>query len=368
MDSHNPLDADAPPTLWPRYLAAALSGAALVLTAFMFGRADGGESVASPPSTITATTALAATTTSTTTTPTAPPTTIAATTTTIALRIEPIADIADLVAPSVVQIETKSGVGSGVLISEAGHILTAAHVVDVNDDTVAVRLHDGRSVEGVILGRHDDTDVAVVAIEADNLSFATLAIGETPRVGQQAIALGSPFGLDQTVTAGIVSGVDRLVDGISMVQTDAAINPGNSGGPLVDAEGRVIGINDMIFTRDGDTDGIGFAISIELATVVAYQIIAGQDVQLAYLGVSVSAERGDVPGASINRVSSGSPAADAELQRGDLILTIDGSPVSGSDMIRSRVIRRQPGDKIVLEIQRGDDITKVVVTLRASDE
>ena len=168
-----------------------------------------------------------------------------------------VADIAAAVGPGVVQIETESGLGSGVIYDAEGFILTAAHVVDTADtDFVTVRLADGRAFEGEIVGTHGPTDVAVIKIDpVEGLKVIELAPADSLQIGELAVALGSPFGLEQTVTAGIVSAVDRIVDGVVMVQTDAAINPGNSGGPLVDELGRVIGINDQIFTRSGGKRG-----------------------------------------------------------------------------------------------------------------
>ena len=194
--------------------------------------------------------------------------------------LEPVAAIAEAVGPAVVQIETTSGVGSGVIYDASGLILTAAHVVD-GASVVLVRLSDGTAVQGTVVGAHAETDVAVVSIAGSaDLPIAELAIGVDPDVGSLAVALGSPFGLDQTVTAGVVSAV-RTVGGIGMVQTDAAINPGNSGGPLVDRLGRIIGINDQIFTLGGANEGVGFAISIDIAVLVADQLVAGEEVRLA---------------------------------------------------------------------------------------
>lgn len=270
-----------------------------------------------------------------------------------------VAEIAASAGPGVVQIETQSALGSGIIYDERGLILTAAHVVDSADDFVTVRLADGRAVEGEIVGAHAPTDVAVIKIEPiEGMQTIELAPADSIVIGELAVALGSPFGLEQTVTAGIVSAVDRLVNGVIMVQTDAAINPGNSGGPLVDELGRVIGINDQIFTLGGGNEGVGFAISIDLAILIAEQIVAGDEIQLAFLGVTVSPSDGDPPGALVEQVVSGSAADASGLQEGDLIVSADGRLIINSDALRARVIKKRPGDTVELQIVRdGEALT-----------
>ena len=186
---------------------------------------------------------------------------------------EPVADVAAALLPSVVQIETGFGVGSGFVYDDAGLIFTAAHVV-TGAEEVGITLTDGRETTGTVVARDLDRDVAVVATTAPDLVAAQLAGDEEIRIGQQAIAVGSPFGLEQSVTVGVVSGLDRSLDvgGRSitgLIQTDAAINVGNSGGPLADASGRVIGINVAIATASGGSDGVGFAVPIDVALGVA---------------------------------------------------------------------------------------------------
>ena len=265
---------------------------------------------------------------------------------------EPVAEIFAAVGPAVVQLETSDALGAGVLYSTEGLILTAAHVVE-GETEVLVRLFDGRTLEGTVLGFHDVTDVAVVQIPAaDDLPVAILGLGVDTKVGQLAVALGSPFGFDQTATAGIVSAVDRVVRTVTMVQTDAAINPGNSGGPLVDSSGRVIGINDIIFTESGDNAGVGFAISIDLAYVVAEQIVAGEEVQLAFLGVGVSDAGGDNPGARVEEIVPDSGAEAAGLQLGDVITAVNGVPLTESSDLRVRIIEKAPFEVVELTILR----------------
>ncbi|MGI9649326.1 MAG: S1C family serine protease, partial [Acidimicrobiia bacterium] len=219
--------------------------------------------------------------------------------------LEPVAAAAAAITPAVVRLDTSLGTGSGVIYDADGYILTAAHVVG-DASTVAVRFADGSNSTGTVLGADDTTDVAVVSIDPELVpAVARLALGADLTVGQTAVAVGSPFELDQTVTSGIISAVDRIVNKVSMVQTDAAINPGNSGGPLVDLQGRVLGINDVIFTLSDDNAGVGFAISIDLAKIVADQITAGEPVALALLGVGVVPSAAGDAGALIQTVESG---------------------------------------------------------------
>ncbi len=279
-------------------------------------------------------------------------------------NLEPVAAAAAAVTPAVVQIDTSFGTGSGVIYDEAGYILTAAHVIG-NAGNVTVRFADGSRTNGTVVGADELTDVAVVSIEPDSVpAIAVLAVGADLSVGQTAVAVGTPFGLDQTVTSGIISAVDRLLEtnGISMVQTDAAINPGNSGGPLVDLNGHVIGINDVIFTNSGDNAGVGFAISIDLAKIVADQLVAGEPVSLARLGVSAGASPDGDAGALIQSVSEGTAAADAGLEVGDLVISLDGDPVRDSGDLRAEVITRPPGTTIEIVVVRdGRQITITAV-------
>lgn len=277
---------------------------------------------------------------------------------------DPVADIAAAVSPAVVQISTDFGLGSGVIYSKDGLILTAAHVVQ-NATNVDIRLFDGRTVRGTVLGRHEPTDVAVVKIDGSpDLLVAQLATGADIRVGQLAVALGSPFALEQTVTAGIVSAVDRNVSGVSMVQTDAAINPGNSGGPLVDRSGRVIGINDQIFTSSGGNDGIGFAISIDLAVIVANQIVAGQDVRTSLLGIStLPNSEARNPGVLVDEVSPGSAAADAGIQVGDVIVSFDGDMVADIQQLQVKVQNTPPGTTVGIDLVRNGERVSIEATL-----
>ena len=280
------------------------------------------------------------------------------------LADEPFAAAAAKIAPSVVQLTLEGGLGSGVIIDESGVILTAAHVVGTTTE-LDVRLYDGSTVPGTVLGTHAPTDVAVVQIDGENLDLvvAPLANGDDVRVGQLAVAVGSPFGFEQTVTAGIISAVDRIVNNVSMVQTDAAINPGNSGGPLIDLEGRVVGINDLIFTESGSNAGVGFAISIDLAMVVAEQLVAGEDVQLALLGVTSRRSPDGAAGALIEQIVEGSAAEAAGFQIGDLVVSVDGVATRGSSSLRAQVIDNPPGTELEFGIIRDGQPFTLTATL-----
>lgn len=280
---------------------------------------------------------------------------------------EPVAEVADALLPSVVQLETDGGLGSGVVYKEGGLILTAAHVVEGTQDVV-VRLSDGRRVNGVVLGSDPDTDIAVVDAEADDLEIATLATDVPIDVGQMAIAIGSPFGLDSSVTSGIVSAVGRTLEteggrAVSTVQTDAPINPGNSGGALADRTGRVIGINDAIFSEGGDNAGIGFAIPIDTAVRVAGALEKGEEPVIGFLGVELVGISGGQPGALVSDVTAGSGAEAAGLQADDLITRFNGQPIESPADLIAKVTATAPGTEVTIEIVRQGETEKVEVTI-----
>ncbi|MDY7101642.1 MAG: trypsin-like peptidase domain-containing protein [Actinomycetota bacterium] len=283
--------------------------------------------------------------------------------------LEPVAAVAEAVAPAVVQIETSLGLGSGFVYDPAGLILTAAHVVQGGGELVEVRLADGRLFQGRVLGTNVGTDVAVVEIDpVDDLPVASLAVGEDLVVGQLAVAIGSPFGLDQTVTSGIVSAIDRPVPIANgyvqpMVQTDAAINTGNSGGALADIEGRVIGINDSIRTSSGGNQGIGFAIPIDIAVDVAEAIVSGEEYRPGYLGVSLADNTSNEPGALVATVEPGTAADAAGLEPGDRIVAVNGRAIRGRSELQAAIRSNQPGTEVELDIARGDDAVTLTATL-----
>ena len=229
---------------------------------------------------------------------------------------EPVAAVAEALLPSMVQIETQSGLGSG-FIYEDGHILTAAHVVD-GFDTVNVRFADGSQRQGNVVGADADHDIAVIAVDTEGIPAARLALDQQLEVGQLAIALGSPWGLEQTVTSGVISAVSRPLVGPNsaqvLIQTDASINPGNSGGALASRDGEVIGVNIQIFTTTGSNSGVGFAVPIDNAYQFAQSIVAGTPIETAYLGVTGDEALGDVSGALITEVVAGGAAEVAGIR------------------------------------------------------
>ncbi|MGC3970670.1 MAG: trypsin-like peptidase domain-containing protein [Pirellulales bacterium] len=237
------------------------------------------------------------------------------------------------------QTPRSSGAGSGVIIDKSGIILTNNHVVR-GADIVTVRLADGREFKATDIKTDPQTDMAVVRIEkAGDLPAATLGNSDALEIGDWVIAVGNPFGLEQTVSAGIISGKGRQIGAAqraNFLQTDAAINPGNSGGPLVNLEGEVIGINTAIASNGGGNDGIGFAVPSNLASWVTPQLIAGGKVERAYLGVGIETINGELAnrfgtkrgeGVLVTEVHPNTPAAEAGIQEGDVILDFNGVKV-----------------------------------------
>jgi len=280
---------------------------------------------------------------------------------------EPAAAVAKALLPTVVEIRHGSGVGSGFIYDKNGYIMTAAHVIDGVDE-VEIRLYDGTKLKGKVVGTDDLNDVGVVKVDRTGLATAPLAVGQDVQVGQLAIAIGSPFGLNETVTAGIISSTDRVLDdGREVIQTDAPINPGNSGGVLADRRGRVIGINSAIRpASDGSNGnvGIGFAIPIDLAAKSAEAIVQGKPIQTGYLGVTPSlTTAGGQNGALIQEVAPNSPAARADLRPGDLVTTIDGKAVENYSEMVASIRSHQPGDKVALGVTRGGNETTITATL-----
>jgi putative serine protease PepD len=284
---------------------------------------------------------------------------------------EPVAAVAKALLPTVVEltVETQQGdgLGSGVIYDKNGYILTAAHVVE-GADRVTVRLADGTRLQGEVLGTDQPNDVGVVKVDRSNLPAAPLAIDVPLQVGQLAVAIGSPFRLEGSVTAGVVSATSRILSdgggGREVIQTDAPINPGNSGGVLADREGRVIGINSAI-RSDGSNGniGIGFAVPIDIAARSAKAIVEGKPIQTGFLGVSTGDPTSGRGGALINDVTPGTPAADAGLQVGDLVIELDGQAVSGQDDLIGRIRDHQPGDKVTLTVVRDGKEQTVTATL-----
>ncbi len=289
---------------------------------------------------------------------------------------EPVADVARVVGPSVVLIETGLGQGSGIVWDEAnGYIVTNNHVAQ-DSVTVRVTFADGAVVEGEVIGGDSRRDVAVIKVDPSTaeLKQAVFAPAHTVEVGQLAVAIGSPFGLEQSVTAGIVSAVNRVNRAgsdannqgpVSMIQTDAPINPGNSGGALADREGRVIGMNTSIRT-DGVTDGnigVGFAVPSETVDLIARRIVAGESLELGFLGIKGESPTDGSVGALVSEVVAGSPADQAGLQVGDQIVSVAGEPIRAMEDLAAQIQLYRPGDSVVLGIMRDGVRVTADVTL-----
>ncbi len=270
--------------------------------------------------------------------------------------------------------QREQSLGSGFIISPDGYILTNEHVVS-GAEQIKVRLPDKRVLPGVVVGVDAKTDIAVLKIEADEpLPVVVLGDSDLLKVGQWALAIGNPFGLDSTLTVGVISATGRANVGIEdyedFIQTDASINPGNSGGPLLNIYGEVIGINTAIVARG---QGIGFAIPINLAQSIASQLINTGEVTRGWLGVSIQALDADlaesfglerVTGALVTKVLEGTPAAEAGLQRGDVLLNFNGKPVRGVRELQLLVASAPIGKEVPVEILRdGTRITLQVVTV-----
>jgi S1-C subfamily serine protease len=281
--------------------------------------------------------------------------------------------IARQVSPAVVSVaQEEGGSGSGVIVREDGVILTNAHVVGMSR-TVRVGLADGRRVEGRVLGRDPALDVAVVRVDVPNAPVAPLGDSDRLAVGQTAIAIGNPLGLERTVTTGVISAINRSPRGIALdglIQTDAAISPGNSGGPLLDSGGRVIGINTAVLRTTG-AQGLGFAVPINLAQNVVEQILTTGRVVRSFLGVEyrdVDPEMADQfrlsvrEGIVIASVSPGTPAQRAGIERGDIITRVDETPIKQGGDLRRILRERRPGDTVRITVARGS--TTHVMTAR----
>jgi S1-C subfamily serine protease len=286
--------------------------------------------------------------------------------------------------------------GSGFVIDEDGHIVTNAHVVDGAESVQVTLGEDGESFDAEVVGADPSTDIAVLQVDApdDQLHPLTLGDSGSVEVGDPVVAIGNPFGLDRTVTAGIVSALQREISSPNgftindVIQTDAPINPGNSGGPLLDAAGRVIGVNSQIEASGGNGNvGIGFAVPIDTTREVAQQLIEDGEVQHAYLGVSgtdVTPEIADVlnldsdQGALVQSVVPDSPADNAGIEAGDadatiggqpvraggdVIIAVDGESVEGMSDVIGAVDSKQPGDELELTLLRGGNERTVTVTL-----
>ncbi len=283
-------------------------------------------------------------------------------------------------SPSQPRERVQQSLGSGVIVDAAkGYVLTNNHVIDGADD-VSVTLTDGRTLAGKVIGSDPDTDLAVLQIPAERLSAMPLADVSHLRVGDFVVAVGNPFGIGQTVTSGIVSGLDRTRVGggrgyQNFIQTDASINPGNSGGPLVDLTGKLVGINSRIFSPSGGNIGIGFAIPIDLAKRVMDQLIEFGEVKRGALGVEtqdVTAElsnmlglAGDTRGAVVTRVIARSAAEKAGIKVGDTVVSFDDKPVRGTQDLHNMEGLADTGAGIRLGLVRDGKPVTIAASLQA---
>ncbi|MFA5266316.1 MAG: Do family serine endopeptidase, partial [Opitutaceae bacterium] len=269
----------------------------------------------------------------------------------------------------------QAGLGSGVIISNDGYIVTNNHVVE-GANRLTVSLDDGRELKARVIGRDPQTDVAIIKVDAKGLPSISFAESSKVEVGDRVLAIGNPFGIGETVTTGIVSAKSRR-PGLGLayedfIQTDAAINPGNSGGALVDIEGRLIGINTAILSRSGGSQGVGLAVPSDIVRNVVDSLVQHGKVVRGYLGVSIQnltpalAESfGIKPGAGVAviDVESGSPADKAGLRSGDVISTLNNKTISESSEISLAISQTEPGSKITLEVLRDGKTEKIDTTV-----
>src|SRR5580692_2812682 len=276
--------------------------------------------------------------------------------------------------PGQPHVPSEHGLGSGVIVSPDGYILTNNHVVS-NASEIQVSLNDGRQFTAKVVGTDAKTDVALIKIKAENLPALKLTDSDKVEIGDVVLAIGNPFGIGQTVTEGIVSAKNRATSGDmdeDFIQTDAAINPGNSGGALVDTEGRLVGINSAILTHSGGNQGIGFAVPSNLCRWVMDSLVKNGRVDRGFLGVMIQNLTPDLAtafkldranGALVGDVSPGSPADKAGLKSGDVITQVNGQPVEDASQLKLRVAQTAPGSKVQLAINRNGESKTFDVTL-----
>jgi serine protease Do len=284
--------------------------------------------------------------------------------------------------------QPEKGMGSGVIVTADGYILTNNHVVDdAEKNGIKVTLSDNREFSGTVIGKDPTTDVAVIKIDAKDLPVAALGNSDSVEVGQWVLAIGNPLGLTSTVTAGIVSALGRNIDvttspqnyGISnFIQTDAAINPGNSGGALVNIKGEVIGINAAIATRSGYNQGYGFAIPINLVRKMAEDLIAYGRVKRPWLGIKMKSELDETDaralgmskpaGVLVQDVIPGTPADKAGIKAGDVILSVNGKDVNAANEIQTIIAEHKPGDAVSVKIYRDGGTIGKNITLNELPE
>jgi len=290
---------------------------------------------------------------------------------TLAAFDEAISQLAQNVMPSIVNIRVKvmqedyfgnqqeqEGVGSGVIYSSDGYIITNNHVAG-NTMEMFVTLSDGTEYPAKLVGADKNTDIAVIKIEAQNLKPAIFTSIENVKVGEIAIALGSPFGLQKSVTMGVISALGREISVstdtlpmVDLIQTDATINPGNSGGPLVNSKGQVIGINTIIYSTSGSSAGVGFSIPTDTATNIASQIIKYGKARLPVMGIEMGDNTIDIKGVFVKTVTSGYPAEKAGIKSGDIITELNGKKVETQYELFAQILRQNVGDNISVKVYR----------------
>ncbi|MBV4474539.1 trypsin-like peptidase domain-containing protein [Pseudomonas sp. B2M1-30] len=273
------------------------------------------------------------------------------------------------------QKRMESSLGSGVIMSPEGYILTNNHVTS-GADQIVVALKDGRETLARVIGSDPETDLAVLKIDLKSLPAITVGRSDNIRIGDVALAIGNPFGVGQTVTMGIISATGRNQLGLNnyedFIQTDAAINPGNSGGALVDANGNLTGINTAIFSKSGGSQGIGFAIPVKLAMEVMKSIIEHGQVIRGWLGIEVQPLTQELaesfglsgrPGIVVAGIFRDGPAQKAGLQLGDVILSIDGEPAGDGRRSMNQVARIKPTDKVTIQVMRNGKELKLTAEI-----
>jgi S1-C subfamily serine protease len=290
-----------------------------------------------------------------------------------------VSDIYAQTAPGVAYVEAagtggSGGSGSGFLIDGQGHVVTNEHVVEAGS-RYTVRLgEDGDQLPAKLVGEDKSSDLAVLEVDPKKISGETkpleLASSSDLRPGDAAIAIGSPFGLSGTVTTGIISALNRDIESPNgfpisgVLQTDAAINPGNSGGPLLDAQGRVIGVNSQIASSSRQSSGVGFAVAVDTVKEVVPQLIKGGDIERAYLGVSSTIDPND-DGAVVAAITQTGPAAGSDLRPGDRIVAVEDDDVKEPSDLATAILNYKPGDHVALKVVRGGQQRTIDVELGA---
>jgi serine protease Do len=322
---------------------------------------------------------------------------------------EAISSVAEKVKPSVVNVRVKivqqdmfgnqqegEGVGSGIIYSTDGYIITNNHVAG-NAKELTVTLLDGKEYPAKLIGTDKDTDVAVIKIDANNLKPADFTTIENVKVGELAIALGSPFGLQETVTEGVVSALGRDVaismdtlPMVDLIQTDAAINPGNSGGPLVNSSGQVIGMNTIIYSTSGSSAGVGFSIPADTAINIAKQIIKYGKARIPFMGIEMGSDastganannnnnnnattntttttstdiNANIAGVYVKSVTPGKPAEKAGFKTGDIITEFNGKKIASPYDLLAQLLKHNVGDNIVVKVYRNNSYLELNITL-----